>query len=425
MFHKLNLFFNTFNDSKKIVNNILSLSILHGLNYILPLLTIPYLIKVLGPEYFGLLAYITSIINIFILITEYGFNLSATRQVSINREDKDKINNIFSSVMTIKSILFLITLILLCFFVFGYDKFNAHYELYFTAFGMVFGSVIYPVWLFQGLEKMKFITYIDISFKGFFTALIFYCVKEPSDFLLVPLLTSLGFITSGIASLIIVKIKFKVQFISQSLSMIIFQLKEGLYVFTSSIGNTLNSNAVIILLGVFTNNSVVAYFSAAEKIVTATKKLYAPIAQAIFPSISLRINKDRKAGIQFIRNILFIMGTLMFLFSLFLFIYAELIVYYLFGDQFQHSAILLKIMSFVPLIFTLCNILGVQAMLNLDYGREYSLIIIIISFFNLMLASVFIFFYKSIGAALSILITQILILISLVLFLILKFKNKT
>ena len=164
MINKLKAKFMANDDKKNLINNIFSLSILHGLNYILPMLTIPYLVRVLGPEYFGLLAYATSIIGFFILFTDYGFNLSATRQVSIHREDKKKINNIFSSVITIKIALLLISLVILSIFIFSIDKFNENWELYFITFGMVFGSVIYPVWLFQGLEKMKYITYLDVGF---------------------------------------------------------------------------------------------------------------------------------------------------------------------------------------------------------------------------------------------------------------------
>jgi PST family polysaccharide transporter len=424
MIKKLKAKFIATNDNKNLINNIFSLSILHGLNYILPMLTIPYLVRVLGPEYFGLLAYVTSIISFFILITDYGFNLSATRQVSIHREDKKKINDIFSSVMTIKIALLLITLVVLSIFIFSIDKFNENWELYFITFGMVFGSVIYPVWLFQGLERMKYITYLDVGFKGLFTSCIFLFVKEPADYLLVPLLTSMGFITAGIGSLILVRKKFEVKFISQSLSMIKFQLKEGWYVFFSSIGTTLYTNGTVIILGLFTNNSVVGYFAAAEKIVRAGKKLYAPIAQAIYPSISLKIKNDKKAGLQFIRKTSFIIGSVMLVLSFSIFIFAEPIVSLLLGNQFQQSIIPLKIMAFLPFIFTLSNILGVQTMLNLDYGREYSLIIIITSVFSIAMATILIFFYKSIGASLSLLITQILILVILSFFMIYKIKNQ-
>ena len=263
-----------------------------------------------------------------------------------------------------------------------------------------------------------------LGFKGLFTICIFIFVKEPGDYLLVPLLTSLGFITAGIGSLILVIKKFEVKFISQSLSMIKFQLKDGWYVFSSSIGPTLYTHGTVIILELFTNNLVVGYFAAAEKIVKAGKKLYAPIAQAVYPSISLKLKKDRKAGIQFVRKTSFIVGSLMLVLSFFIFIFAVPIVNLLLGFQYQQSIILLKIMAFIPFIFALSNILGVQTMLNLDYGREYSLIITIISVFSMAMATILIFFYKSIGASLSLLITQILILVTLSLFMIYKVKTK-
>jgi PST family polysaccharide transporter len=111
-------------EKKRFLKNFFSLAILQGLNYILPLLTLPYLIRVLGAEKFGLLAFATAIIGYFIVLTDYGFNFTATREVSLNIENNEKLNEIFSSVMIIKFMLFIISLFLLTILVIAFEHKN-------------------------------------------------------------------------------------------------------------------------------------------------------------------------------------------------------------------------------------------------------------------------------------------------------------
>lgn len=412
-------------EKKILIENIFSLSILHGLNYILPLLTIPYLVRILGPNYFGLLAYVSSITGIFVLITDYGFNLSATRQISIYRDDEKKVNEIFSAVMMIKTALLLLSLVLMIGLILSVDEFRDNWDLYFITFGMVVGSVIYPVWLFQGMEKMKYITYLDVGIKGFFTLCIFLFVNEPEDYIIVPLLTSLGFMVAGVIALLIVKKQFRVKLIFQSMKVINTQLKEGWHIFYSKMGTAVYPYGIIIILGLFTNNNVVGYFSASEKIVRAIKKLYAPIGQAIFPSIGFKIKNDKKAGLQFVRKTVVIMGSIMFMVSLLLFILAAPIVSLLFGNQYQESILTLRIMAIIPFTYTVSNLLGVQTLINLGYKKEYGLITITITTLSMAFAYILILNYKLVGASLTMIITEILILATLCLFFLFKKLNNS
>ena len=197
-------------ESKRFFSNFLSLGILQGANYIFPLITLPYLVRIIGAEKFGLLAFATTTITYFVIITDFGFNLSATREISINRDNKKKIIEIFSAVFFIKIILLFFAFFLLTFFIIFFQKFKKDALVYFLTFGTVVGQVLFPIWFFQGMEKMKYITFLNIFSKSIFTFSIFVFVKEPNDYLLVPVLTSLGYIIYGIFALFIIKKNFKV-----------------------------------------------------------------------------------------------------------------------------------------------------------------------------------------------------------------------
>lgn len=412
-------------EKKRLVGNIFSLSVLQGANYILPLLTLPYLVRVLGPEYFGLLAFAMATIAYFMLITDYGFNLSATRQISIHRDDKDKVNEIFSSVMMIKTALMVVSFGLMSLLVFSFEKFSQHWEVYFITFGMVIGQVLFPVWLFQGMERMKYITYLNIGAKAFFTVCIFIFVQEQADYLLVPLLTAMGFIVAGIWSLYLVKKEFNVRFAWQTAATLKFQLAEGWHVFFSSMAISLYTISTTFILGLFTNNTVVGYFAAADRIVQAVKGLYAPVSQAIYPLISKKINEDKQAGLSFIHKTTWVVGTGMFIISVMLFLLAEPIINLLLGAQYHQSVLLLQIMAFLPFIIALSNIFGIQTMLNLGYKREFSFFVVITAISGVGLALLLTPLYEAIGVSIAMLLVEILITVMLGLFVLIKIRKGT
>ena len=245
-------------------------------------MTIPYLIRVIGVDNFGLLAFVTAIIMQFKIITDYGFDLSATRQISENRSDLKKINEVYSSVLIVKIALTLfcfVFLLLLSFFnILGKDS-----DIYILTFGMVVGYSLFPVWLFQGMEDMRHIAYINIFAKTIFTICIFIYVQEKEDYWMVPLFNSAGLLFAGVWSLKIANKKFQTKFKMQSFGKIVEQIKSGWHVFISRLYVNLYTTANIIILGLLSTNEVVGYYSVSEKILFAISGLFLPIMQGYYP----------------------------------------------------------------------------------------------------------------------------------------------
>ncbi len=400
-------------EKKRLVSNMFTLFILQCINYILPLLTIPYLVRILGIEYFGLLAFATATIAYCLLITDYGFNLSATRQISINRENTRLINEIFSAVITIKSILLIFTLIAICICIFSFRKFNSHWQVYLFTFGTVIGQAILPTWLFQGLERIKTITYLNIGAKICLTISIFLFIKEKDDYLLVPLFTSLSSIITGIYALYLVYKKFDVKYYLPNLNSIRYQILEGWHIFFSTLAVSLYTISTTFVIGLCTNNIAVGYFSAADKIIQAIKGVYSAVSQSIFPFISKKLYHNKHIGNILIKKLMYTVGIIMLMISLLVFLFAAKIIHILYSDQFFDSIICLKIMAFLPLVIALSNILGVQWLLSLGLYKKFSRTLQIAAIAHLCYIFPLINYFSVIGASIAIFITELLVLLIL------------
>ena len=277
-------------DKKRLLSNFFSLSVLQIFTYVLPLLTLPYLVRVLGVDMFGLVMFAQAFLVFFNILVDYGFNLSATREIAVNRDNKAKVTEIFSSVMMIKGILIVFSFLILSAIVFGFEKFSNDWELYYLSFLLVMGNAMFPVWYFQGMEKMKYITIVNIISKLLFTVLIFVVIQAPSDYIYVPLLNGLGFIVGGAISLWIIKTSFQQSFSLQNLDTIKQHFKDSSQFFLSRVSVTLYTAANAFVLGIFTNTTMVGYYSIAEKLYAALQGFYAPISQALYPYVAKERN---------------------------------------------------------------------------------------------------------------------------------------
>ena len=357
--------------NKQLIENFFSLSFLNALNVLLPLVTLPYILHVVGKVNYGVYSYVYAIIQYVILFSTYGFNFSATKQISQHRDNIRKISQIYSTVTVCKTFisLSLSSLLLLCARWVFKDTISTWMFVY--GLGMIIGDVLTPVWLFQGMEKMKYMTMVNASSKILFTILIFIVVRKSDDFNVLILLNSCGYLLAGALSLILVYRQFHLRLHRTTWSDIVQQLKEGSAVFGSTFGMNLYRNANIIIMKQFVSDDLVGLYSAAEKVIKGFQSLISPAAQALFPHLSLRFKgQPVKENMRLLRKISLPFTAVVLAVTIGVYIFAPLISNILCGKEFTACVPLIRIMTLVILFGEVNYLVGIVGLINMD-GQRY------------------------------------------------------
>ena len=394
---------------KRLLSNFFSLTVLQGANFILPLISLPYLVRTLEIENFGLVMFAQAFIMYFIIIVDYGFNFSATREISIHREDKEKVSLIFSTVMLIKVVLIVLSFILLSIVVFSFEKFKINWELYYLTFGMVVGQALFPIWFFQGIERMKYITILNITAKLIFTISIFIVINNKEDYLFVPILNSLGYIIAGLISLYIIFKDFKVKIIRPNFEYAKKTFMESSNLFISNLSVTLYTASNTFILGLFTNNAIVGIYASIEKLVLAIKNLYVPLYQALFPWLSKKSHTEIKSKIKKMILPIFVFSTLV---SLLLYIYAKDLLVLVFNQaEVTGHYIVFQIMALISIFASLNMLFNMLYLTSIKAYRERMIIMISSGIFNIFIVLTLTYNYSLYGTAVGITMTEFVLLL--------------
>ena len=260
--------------------------IVQGGNYILPLVTFPYLVRVLEVENYGRVSYALAFCQYFVILTGFGFNLSTPKEIAENRNDQTVINKIFSTVILGKFLLLIISGLLLTVLIFFIPVLYDNKRLIIYTFTIVIAQTFMPVWFFQGIENMKWITVINLSSKILYTCAIFILIKEQGDYLFVPIYNGISqLIAAGVG--IFIAFKFTpLELNIPNLKDITDQYRKSAPFFLSRISVSLYTASNTFFLGTFGNMEMAGNFAIAEKIYNAMQGIYHPIINALYPFIS-------------------------------------------------------------------------------------------------------------------------------------------
>lgn len=400
-------------DRRKIIGNFFSLSFLQVANYILPLVTLPYLVRVLGPEKFGLTAFAQAFILYFIFLTDFGFNISATREISIHRENNKRVSEIFISVFIIKAFLFLVSLLIILFLIFFVNQFIEEQLFFFLSFLTVIGGILFPQWFFQGVEKMKFIAIVNFISKLIFTVTVFIFIREVQDYMIIPVLNFIGVFVSGIISLVIVFKTYKIFLEMPSFEAVKQQFISGMQIFISNVAMNLYTTSNSVILGFLTNNTIVGYYSAAERIFKAFQFLGIPLYQAIFPHFSKLISNNREKAINQFNKLFRYAVLITSLGTLVIFFLSPIVIKVLLGNEYSKSILIFSILSLGLPISWGNYTLGIHGLINFGYERTFSKIVLIFGISHIFMIVIAISLFGYLTVPITWIFTELMIFVSI------------
>ena len=372
--------------AKTLFANFTYLSILEIIGLLLPLISYPYVIRTVGADNYGVVVFCQAIIAYVVIIINFGYNVSATRKISENRTNVFKIREIYSSIVYQKLLIFAICLVS-GLFVLIFLKYD--YSVILLGFiGLCIQEVFFPTWLFQGLERMKFITIITFVAKCSCLILIFLFVHDKKDYACIPVLYSIGGFFTSVLSVIILKKKFDIYFVKVSKYRMKEDFLESLPFFTSRLSAIVMERGNVLVIGTFFSYDMVAIYDLCAKIVSILKTPFSLVAQVIDPNVAksknmLLVKKSIKIVLLF--------GAFV---CLFVYLFAPNIILLLSDTSMLGAVSILKIMVLYVPIVGISYLFGASVLVVKGYSREYNLSVVYSVLLYILMLLSFISFSK-------------------------------
>lgn len=388
-------------DGKTLVNNFSYLLLLQITSYIFPLITLPYLARVTGAYGMGKVAFATAIMSWVQTICDWGFNFTATRDVAKNRDNKDVVSNILSDVTWARFFLSFMSFLVLIGLIFIIPKFREDMWVILFAFLTIPGHILYPNWFFQAVEKMQFITILNLLVKTASLIGIFVFVKAPNDYVLQPLFTSAGYLISGAISIFFIIHKWGYRITRPNFHYIFQALNKSKDVFINNLMPNLYNSFSTMLLGFCGGDVATGKLSASSTFPGAGQQFMQVIFQTFFPFLSRRSDQHKR----FAKWSIFLAGLI----TLVLIVISPFIMKYFFTEEFADCTNIMRIMAVSVFFLSLNFIYGTNYLIINHHEKVLRNITIISSLIGFAISYPLISHYGAIGAALTICISRGLI----------------
>jgi polysaccharide biosynthesis protein len=334
-----------FINNKKIAENYFFMTLLLVLNSFFGLLIYPYLIRTLGAESYGVYIFASTVVNYFICFIGFGFDMYGVRLIAENPFSIKKKSNVLSIIFTTKLYLEIVSIILAVLVSFVFPILRTYFWVYIVCFANTLLNIFFPTWYFQGVQKMRVVSYIQLIFKLLSLPFIFIFIKKPDDILLFAIIMTasslLGALYAFIHLLVFEKLKISLVPIKHTF----VYIKESQYFFYTNFLNMMKIQTINLIIGTRYSMTDLALYDLANRIVSIPLMLITNINSALFPKVVSNFNVPLIKKILMTERIIGILAVLTVV------IFGKIAIQILGGEAMEGSYWIAVILSFTIFAF--------------------------------------------------------------------------
>lgn len=396
-------------EKKILLKNIFSVGIIQIANYIFPLITIPIVSRIIGPDKFGTINFAASFVAYFTLLIGFGFDVTATRRVAADPFNEQNRNKVFSEVFLSQCVLLLFSIAIFATCLFLIPQLRIEKELAVYTFLTCFATLLTQNWLFQAMQDLHKIAILNLIGKVLFTVIVLSTIHVKSDYYWQPLALSLSQIAIAIFSFVWSIKKYHLKLLKVSFKNRLKLLWNEKTFFFSLCVISIYTSTTIVVLGITNNSTDVGYYTAGQKLILILQMIITvPLTQAIFPYIGKAFGDSFEKGIMVVQKIIPVVFIFTFISGLLIFLFSPYFITFFYGNKFMPAIIICRILAFIPMIISLGIVMGIHVMINLKMDKVFFKVTIIGAIFGMILNVVVVRYYGYIGAAFTWIATEFL-----------------
>lgn len=405
---------NSIKSKRQLTKNYFSLTLVQIANYVLPLVYVPIIVRIIGPDKYGLLNFSVAFIAYFNLLITYSFDFTATRKIARDPDNEQYRSIVFSEVFYTQCLLFVFAVLIftiLCNYV---PELKSNQTVFIFTFFVCIATLFTQNWLFQAMQDLSKVALFNLISKVLITITILIVVRKMEDYIWQPFLIGIIQTIVAIGSFIWAIRRYNIKLLKVSLAKCWQVVWKDRIIFFSLVFVNLYSSTSIVILGLYQTPEQVGYFTSAQRlIIIAQSVLIMPIALTFYPFIGKAFGESREKGLRVAQKLITLIIIFIGLASIVMFFLGPFVIRTFYGDRFEPAIPVFQILSIVPLLFAINNVLGIQLMVNLGLDMHFFKITACAGIFSVIFNLGLIQYFGYMCTTINWLLTEVFLLISM------------